>query len=254
LYSINRFNSNNLIVGFLNNGVVGIADNWKHTDYIPCKKNDHIYCAKTQGNNLPCVELYDGNYNFIKQVYSSSISSAQIPYDFYIDDVRVMYLRYNVFPVNLFAYINQFLIVETSVYINSIYYVGSTRTGSNTFTTLKACTEYISKNNIQNAKVYVDSGVYDLSVEYGSTYLESLVSATNKGFGLHVGNNTHYVFAYGAKVKFNYAGTNNDCAEYFSAFNITGSVILENADIDASNCRYCVHEDLPTSADVIPTK
>lgn len=120
------------------------------------------------------------------------------------------------------------------------------------FTTLKSVTEYIKNNSIIGAKVIVAPGIYNLVDEFTQEYLDSIVSDTNKGFGLMVGNDTHFIFNEGAKIVFDYSGQNADCAEYFSAFNLYGSVTLENANIEMSNGRYCVHEDLPTVIDSVP--
>lgn len=133
---------------------------------------------------------------------------------------------------------------------NTTFTVGNR--GWTDFNTLKACTEFIANNNIKNAIVFCQSKIYDLVQEYGQSYLDSIVQTTNKGIGLHVGNNTHFIFANGAKVVFNYTGSNTAIGQYFSPFNITGSVTLENCTIECSNCRYCVHEDLPTDVDIIP--
>lgn len=133
-------------------------------------------------------------------------------------------------------------------YQDSEYTVGA----NGDFSTLKDCCEFIINNKMYGCTIHVKPGTYDLVEEYGISYLDNIVQTQNKGIGLHVGNNTHFIFAEGAKVVFNYTGTNENCSKHFSPFNIIGSVILENANIEASNCRYCVHEDLPTSADIIP--
>lgn len=132
----------------------------------------------------------------------------------------------------------------TTVVANKEFRVGATRTGTNTFTTLKECTEHIESNFILNATVYVDDGDYDLVEEYGQAYLDAIV--TSASFGLTLGCNTHYIFSQNAKILFNYAGTNADVGEFFSPFNIVGSFTLENANIEVTNCRYCVHEDVLT--------
>ena len=132
-----------------------------------------------------------------------------------------------------------------------VFYVGSERTGTNNFKTLKECTEYININNVYNATVYVDGETFDLVSEFGNDYLNSLNVSGNPYIGLMVGNNTHYIFNSNSKVLFNYTGSNNNVAEHFSAFNITGSCILENCTVEVSNARYCVHEDTPASGKVI---
>lgn len=129
------------------------------------------------------------------------------------------------------------------------YFVGPTRTSGtiNEYTTLKGCLGYITGRNIKNATVFVDPGTYDLVTEFGQSYLDSISQSTNKGIGLFIGNGTHIIFSEGAYVTFNYNGTNTAVCEYFSPFNVYGDFTLENANIEVKNCRYCVHEDLPTS-------
>ena len=136
-------------------------------------------------------------------------------------------------------------------YDTNTYYVGSSRTkDGRTFNTLKECTEFIRTNGIQNATVYCDKQVYDLVSEYGQSYLDG--GTFTGAFGLGIGNNTHFVFTEGCVVQFHYSGNNSGVKQYFSPFNVYGSFTLENVTIDATNCRYCVHEDVPTYTNSLP--
>lgn len=263
---INYFDETKLIDGFVNNGFISYASGWKHTDYIPISYMDSIRVACTNGSDLTVGCYYDENYKFIANTgYGKNVKQ---PFSFHVNLEQAKYFVYNVYPSS-FSYSNQYCYVaKEGGYVfdlvnvlksikynakeNSIYYVGANRVGENTFKTLKNCTEYIIANNIYGAKVYVDAGVYDLAAEYGQEYLDTINLNSNKGIGLHVGNNTHYIFAGGSKVTFNYTGENTSIYYYFAPFNVTGSVTLENCVIECANCRYCVHEDLPTSSDVIP--
>lgn len=239
------------------------------TDFIEINKHDRVYLAFVRGFNLCGGALYDSNKNYIKTIWGTDdwrqpSTDINKPFSFVVDSDDIKYIRYNIVEPYLLSMDKQYLKIQKLYDVKGfvddviknngspVFYVSNTRTGSNVFTKLKDCTEYISNNNIQNATVYVDAETFDLVNEYGQEYLDSIQSTTNIGIGLHVGNNTHFIFSEGSKVVFNYTGTNEDCAEYFSPFNITGSVILENANIEVSNARYCVHEDLPTSADAIP--
>lgn len=241
------------------------------TDFIEINKYERVYLAFVRGFSLCGGALYDSNKNYIKTIWGTDAweqqpTDSNKPFSFVVDSDDIKYIRYNIVSPTIFNRSKQYLKIQKLYNVKGfvddviknngrpVFYISNTRTGTNVFTKLKDCTEYISNNNIQNAIVYVDAETFDLVTEYGQEYLDSIQSTTNKGFGLHVGNNTHFIFAEGSKVVFNYQGTNYDCAEYFSAFNITGSVTLENANIEVSNARYCVHEDLPTSADVIPTE
>ena len=65
---------------------------------------------------------------------------------------------------------------------------------------LEASTEISELNNaindkIHDAKVYVEPETFDLVQEYTQTYLDSITEQRNVGFGLKVGNNTHFVFS-----------------------------------------------------------
>lgn len=208
------------------------------------------------------VKTIWGTDNFLQPSENLNIS----PFIFIIDDENISYIRYNVVPdirfkrnknyIRIYSYpglvCKKLISNLLNLFSNPIFYVGSTRNGENTFLSLKECTEYISENSVKNATVYVDSEIFDLVNEYGQDYLNSIQSDTNKSFGLKIGNNTHFIFAEGSKVVFNYTGTNEDCAEYFSAFNIYGSCIIENANVEVTNARYCVHEDLPVCTNIIP--
>jgi len=132
--------------------------------------------------------------------------------------------------------------------VPTVFYVGANRTGENAFTTLRACTEYIWNNGIYDATVYVDKGTYNLETEYGSEWLEAWEKPASNptASGLKVGNRTHYIFEHGAKILFNYSGSNTDIATAFSPINIAGSCVFDNMQIEAQNCRYCVHEDYYT--------
>lgn len=234
------------------------TEGYSVTDYIPCELYSKVSIAKTNGVNLVACCLYDANKNFIESIFSTAVGE----YEFYIRNNKVKYLRYNVFPSSQIPYSNQYVIVERSAYIRdvlgysipNVYYVGSTRTGENGFTTLKSCTEYIQNNGIKHATVYIDAEIFDLVSEYGRTFLDSIDTTTNELIGLMIGNDTHYIFSEGAKVKFLYDGTNESCAEHFSAFNVYGSFTLENAVVEVQNARYCVHDDCQSKPENLTAK
>lgn len=227
---------------------------WKCTDFIPVEENDKVYLSYVRGMNLCGGALYDANKQFIKTIWGTEdwekpSTDNNGKFEFYVDS-KTKFIRYNImqkdYPVYVRIRKNAYIKDNISKYTQkNIFYVGNYSVNSN-FSTLKECCDYIQSNSIFNATVYVDYGTYDLVQEFGESYLDSINSTTNKGFGLMVGNNTHFIFAEGAKIVFNYSGTNEKCAEHFSAFNVYGSVILENANIEVSNARYCVHEDLGT--------
>ena len=119
---------------------------------------------------------------------------------------------------------------------NKTIYVGSTRQ----YKTLKSALEAVS--DVFDAYVYVDAETFDLVDEFGTTYLNNY--STAESFGLFLKNRVHLIFASGAKVAFNYTGSNAYVHEWFAPFNAGRyGFELVNADIDSKNCRYSVHDE-----------
>lgn len=119
---------------------------------------------------------------------------------------------------------------------NNVFYCGVSRQ----FTKLKDVIEEATK--YMDSIVYVDNGTYDLVEEFGMTYLDSYNGTDN--IGLVLKNRVRVVFSSGAKVVFDYKGTNEKVHEYFSPFN-SGKYgfTLENAYVESRNCRYSVHDE-----------
>ena len=225
------------------------------TDYIPIDYLDFISLAFVRGRDLCGGALYDADKRFIRTIWGTDdwtqpSENMNTSFNFINNFENAKYLRYTVTINSLYPKANNYVYVANNILSKSklneqqIFYVGANRNGTNTFKTLKECTEYILNNNIFNSKVYVDAGIYDLVSEYGQEYLDSIEQSQNRYLGLHLGNNTHFIFNENALVRFNYDGTNQAAAEYFSPFNIYGSCIIENANIECTNARYCVHEDV----------
>ena len=88
--------------------------------------------------------------------------------------------------------------------------------------------------------VYVHSGVYDLSQEFAT----EIANESGKGIGLK--NNVHVIFERGAYVKALFDNSSNWVYTWFEPFyavETDGGFTLENLDIEASNTRYCVHDE-----------
>ena len=108
------------------------------------------------------------------------------------------------------------------------------------FQTLKEGIEYATRFN--GSIVKVKRGIYDLVEEFGDE-LE-----TSKGLVLK--NNVHVIFEVGSKVLFNYKGDLQNVHVNFSPFNSGAyGFIIENLDLEASNCRYCIHDERGNSND-----
>lgn len=118
-----------------------------------------------------------------------------------------------------------------------------------TYTTMRAGIAAAYAAN--NAEVVVHPGTYDLITEFSDA-----ISSTMNKTGLPLGKGMHVYFMEGAKVTANFdnSGGTYDATtwrriyDYFNPFYAgTGDYVLENADIEAANTRYCVHDELQGS-------
>lgn len=108
------------------------------------------------------------------------------------------------------------------------------------FETLKSGIEYATRFN--GSIVKVKRGIYDLVEEFGDEL--------EKSNGLVLKNNVHVIFEPGSKVLFNYEGDLQNVHVNFSPFNSGAyGFIIENLDLEASNCRYCIHDERGNSND-----
>lgn len=259
--------TDNSIIDYSNGQVISsqYTNGYQVTDFIPIKYLDFISLAYVRGSNLCGGALYDENKNFIRTIWGTDdwtqpSTDTKSQFNFINTFENAKYLRYNVvidqfYPkANNYVYVADNILSKSKLNEQQIFYVGASRNGTNTFKTLKECTEYILNNDIFNSKVYVDNGVYDLVEEFTQEYLDSIEQTQNKYIGLLLGNNTHFIFNENALVKFLYDGTNQRAAEFFSPFNIYGSCTIENANIECTNARYCVHEDVGVYAGTKPNQ
>ena len=121
-----------------------------------------------------------------------------------------------------------------------------------TYTTLRAGIAEAYKR--KGTKVIVMPGTYDLVTEFADS-ISSNMSTT----GLAIGNSMHIVFMDGAKVTANFdnsqstydATTWRRIYDYFNPFYARPSnadndsnFILENLDIECTDTRYCVHDEM----------
>lgn len=204
------------------------------------------------------VFFYNSEKQYISSVVILPLESATIPANAKYVRFSYTYLQttmteavattFNTDVESKILSVKNFVNESISIAVPPVFRVGVSRSGTNVFKTLKAVTEYIWDNEIEGSTVYVDSGIYDLETEYGRAYLDTLVDpgSNPRAIGLKCGKNTRYVFESGAKIYFDYSGSNTYVAQMFSPVNIAGSCTFENMQIEARNCRYCVHEDYYT--------
>lgn len=109
------------------------------------------------------------------------------------------------------------------------------------FTKIKDAIEVATK--YKNSYVYVKAETFDLVQEFGQDYLNNY---DGREFGIHLYNDIHVVFDSGAKVVFDYQGSNEKVHEFFAPFNSKydgGGFELVNAWVESKNCRYSVHDE-----------
>lgn len=117
-----------------------------------------------------------------------------------------------------------------------------------TFPTLKEGIE--AGNSRFNSIVYVNSGTYDLVEEFGTEFLENMNESSPQG--LYLNNNITVIFQPNSKITFNYTGNNDFVKTNFSPFNTNNTkygFTLIGCNIEASNCRYCVHDEHTTNTE-----
>ena len=123
----------------------------------------------------------------------------------------------------------------------------------------------IKAETFMNKKVLVNNGEYDIEAEfkeyYGNDFFDNWVYSNDAIFGIHLKNGVHVIFSSGAKVVFNYSGNNSDVKQRFAPFNSMPhssdagfGFILENLNLEASNCRYCIHDERNSMTDPYTNK
>lgn len=107
--------------------------------------------------------------------------------------------------------------------------------GSGKYKTLRSACEYaITK---ANTTVIVNPGTYDLASEYAE------VIASQSGTGINLTNGIKLIFLAGSYVKAIFDNTSRWVYENFEPFHASGDFTLDGLNIEAANCRYCVHDE-----------
>lgn len=122
--------------------------------------------------------------------------------------------------------------------------------GGGDYSSLLECV--LEATKYMDSKIYVDAGEYDLISEfedhYGADFFANYTASSVKGIILK--NRVHIVFSTKAKVVCNYLGENDVVMQEFSPFNAGQyGFTLENLNLSAYHCRYCVHDERGTSTD-----
>lgn len=98
--------------------------------------------------------------------------------------------------------------------------------------------------------IYLGSGEYNLIEEHGNDYFNNFVYVPYTGMGPIIGNGTHLICSTKSKITCHYTGNNEQVMWGYSPLNPSADnskvdgFIIEGATIEASNVRYCVHDDI----------
>lgn len=114
---------------------------------------------------------------------------------------------------------------------NIVFEIGA----SSFYTTLKEGISNALKFN--NSIVKIHPGVYNLATEFATE-----ISAESGSIGLVVGKGMELFFDSGAYVKALFPSSNAYISTYFQPFS-GKNFIVHNLNIEASNCRYCFHDE-----------
>jgi hypothetical protein len=181
--------------------------------FNPKYNNASYILVSIRGHNLPSVMI--DRYNNNAQMYSDNIQSM-------LDNV------------------NKGLNVGKLVVVKKNGVIGV----DCDFTKIKDAVDFA--NQFANTTIIVSKGVYDIIEEFGDGYMSAISESDNNYKGLILGNGVKIIGqGYGVKLTAHYQGNNDFAKGKFSIFNIKSDFYIENLELEATNVRYCVHEDNP---------
>ena len=219
---------------------------WTTSDFIPVYASRYV----TMFNCAGCFfNYYDNNKTWLSGYSRTTNATIQLP-----TDERTAYLKislqkinqptahlngnvptYTKFGKSAFDFITQHKkSIKPEIHIGQGYQ----------FTTLREGIAYAC--NTGNCKVFVHPGTYDLVTEFANE-----ISDTMSYTGIGLGNNVEIYFYDGAKVTANITYDQYSMevigrtTEYFNPFYsfAEGDWKLENLNMEATNTRYCVHDE-----------
>ena len=212
------------------------SNDWVVSDYIPVGHGITV-TGSAYSVYRPQIVEYDSTYNIVGQQKLGARGSVTKTYT-PSDGVAFVRLQSTISTGNIASGTQQ--IYET---IPKVYHVDKDGTGDYT-NLFDAITEATRR---MDAVVYVGPGTWNILDELGADYLAN-VSSTKQGIVLK--NRVHVICSSKAYVKCLYSGSNTNVISYLSAFNAGKyGFTLENADIEVSNVRYCVHDERNADTD-----
>ena len=221
---------------------------YRITDYIPVNFGQTVKVGYARGKDLLIAGcLYDSNKTFIGVFGFDKVYNG--PAEFNIDDYRAKYVRVNIVLDYLLPLQSNYVNIVDEYYIEppkkiNVYKSRGVEDGGNNFYSIKEASEYVENYGIKGAEITVHAGEYNLVSEIGNATLDNY-DGSSRYVGIRFGNNSHWIFCEGATVIFNYTGSNVNVPNLYSPLVISGSCILENLNVEVSNCQYCIHDDWP---------
>jgi hypothetical protein len=218
-----------------------VSDVQQHFYYAPFKQGDTMRVSVTwefTGSGDKNVNIKDDTGAIIKVIYSQGIYKFDLPRD--TQYIIVTLAKVSTVTAFTATYsIKSGMVLDLDNMLSDYRHTFSVeKGGTGDFTRLtdairEAC-QYM------DSVVYVGDGTWDLIAELGA----ELDDISSSNWGLYLSNRVHIIFSSNSKVTANYTGSNTNVLKYFSPFN-TGKYgfTLENATIEASRCRYCVHDE-----------
>lgn len=132
--------------------------------------------------------------------------------------------------------------LEESIDTTKEYHVGKDKE----YTSFMNCLKSL-KGNTKKKTIYVDGGEYDIFAEIGGkAFCDTIPEGATiwQDYSIFVPPNTTVIGL--GNVVFNFTPALNEIGnglKLLSPINIQGTCHLENITINASNCRYCIHDD-----------
>jgi hypothetical protein len=203
------------------NGNKNVNADWGTTSYIPVKSSTRYNMVASPPTSL-FVNFYSESKTYI---------SGDIAPEYFTTPSNCKYVLLSM-PRNR---IDGFRLAENKYirYVPKVIECGSGKEYTRLRDAVKEAAQY-------GDTVVVYPGVYDLTNEFETELSTTLTAQT----GIELKNGVHIVCMAGAYITANFDGTSDSIYDYFSPFYTTGSFTLENAHIVASNCRYCVHDEM----------
>lgn len=217
--------------------------------YIPITQGTRIYGnGKSILGNSAIYYFYDSDKKPICG-YTGTKTGEQYDYEEYdvIAPDKSAYVAFSRGGYDYSSHAN----VDWNVikYINSKepikFYVGYNKTGTNYFNSLTECMWKVSKMSGEK-EIHINAGTYDVLEELGGMpYILSKNINNNNFKEVHPFVTDTKIIGHGNVVLNFLLDDNTPYNNYwlFSCLGINGNCTIENIEIYAKNCRYCIHDE-----------